>query len=129
MKSLKEREVHGMIRPVHKARIAAEKVAAALNLKHPEPMSLMHKREKQGEVPPIALPRPEVTLGKLEKVALSVAAWDKSNPFAYGRAYLHAKQGFIQPEETIKEMDQRTLARKVAKAREVEREKSNLIIG
>lgn len=106
----------------------AAKVAAALDQKHPEPMSLMHKREKQGEVPLAALPRPEVTLGKLEKVGRAVAAWDKSDPFAYGRAYLHAKQGFIHPEDTIKEMDQRTLARKIAKAREVEREKFATVI-
>lgn len=131
MKNLEERKTFGNIRPVHKARIAAEKLAATLNAKHPEPMSLMHKRVKQGEVPSDKMwelhphyHKPEVTLGKKEKVATAVAAWDNSDPFAYGRAYLHVTQGYIAPEDTIKEAVQATIVRRRAKIKEVEHAKA-----
>lgn len=111
-------------RKVHKEMLRLDKLAVELNKKHPEPMSLFRKRERDGEIPAIMLPKPDVTLGKLEKAARSSAEWNNSDPFAYGRTYLHVKQGYLRADEVIKEMTERTTARRVAKAREVERAKS-----
>ncbi len=111
-------------RPVHKENLRLAMVAAELNKKHPEPMSIMHRRETAGEIPKFALPKPEVTLGMQEKAAIAMAAWDNSDPFSYGRTVLYVRQGYLDPKEVIKEMEQRTLARRVAKAREVDNETS-----
>lgn len=122
MKNLEERKTFGNVRPVHKARLAAEKLQADKDQRHPEPMSIMRKRER--ELPNGEYRKPEVTLGMKERVALAVAAWNNADPFAYGRAYLHVSQGYIDPEDTIKEMSQRTLARQAAKIAEVDNAKA-----
>lgn len=107
-------------RPVHKGLLHSAKVQEELNKKHPEPMTLFHKREKAGEIPAKTLPKPEVTLGQIDKAATAMAEWENSDPFAYSRTALHVKQGYLRADEVIKEMTQRTIARRVAKAREVE---------
>lgn len=86
--------------------------------KHPEPMSLMHKREK--DLPPLPYRKPEVTQGAAEKAAGAMADWDNSDPFSYGRTMLYVKQGYIDPRDTIKDMSKRTLERRLAKVREIE---------
>lgn len=111
-------------RPVHKAFLHLAKLGEELNRKHPEPMTLIHKREKAGEIPLHRLPKPQVSLGKIEKAAGAMADWDNSDPFAYGRTALHVRQGYLEADLVIKEMTQRTTAHRVAKAREVENAKS-----
>lgn len=110
-------------RKAHKEVLRLNKVAEELNKKHPEPMTLFHKREKQGEIPAFRV-RPEVTKGAAHKAAEAMAAWDNSDPFAYGRTYLHTKQGFLNSKVVVEEMHNRTVARRVAKAREVDRAKT-----
>lgn len=104
------------------ARLIAN-TAAELNKKHPEPMSLFHKREKMGEIPKgdfFIYRKPEIPAGVAERAADAMAAWDNSDPFARGRTLLHVKQGYLIPSEVEKEMSLRTIARKAAKVREVE---------
>lgn len=89
-----------------------------------EPMHTMLRRYEEIErSEPLEYRKPEVSLGKLDAVARAVADWDLSDPFAYGRTYLYAKQGYIEPEEIIKDYHMRTLARRVARVREVEASK------
>lgn len=102
-------------------RIASEK-QAELDKKHPEPMSLMHKREKMGEIPARRV-KPEIPAGVAERAADAMAAWDNSDPFARGRTLLHVKQGYLDAGEVEKEMSLRTIARRAAKAKEVDRAK------
>lgn len=106
------------VRPNHKEGLRLNAVKAAQNKAHPEPMSLIHKRQKQLDQG-IFDPQREVTNGAAEKVATAVAAWDLSDPFAFGRAFLHAKKGIIDPEEIAKEMHLRVVARKAANSREL----------
>lgn len=68
--------------------------------------------------------KPEVTLGQIEKAARAMAEWDNSDPFAYGRTALHVKQGYIDPNDIMKEVTQRTLARRAARAKEVDHDKA-----
>lgn len=122
-------------RPNHKAEFLALKVQIEFDKKHPEPMSLMHKRVKNKEVPSeadaeISLTRcgrvycpPEVTRGKVEAAARAMADWDSSDPFAYGRTALHVAQGFVDPREIVAEMSKRTLARRAARRAEVDHAK------
>lgn len=110
---------NSLVRVKHKAELKARKVQLELDRKHPEPMSLMHKREKNG-----SLNEPSrkgmATLGQIANAARAMADWDSSDPFAYGRTALHVSQGFLDPELVVKEMTQRTVARQVAKRREVD---------
>lgn len=108
-------------RPEHKLRLLAAGVQAELNRKHPEPMSLFHKREKQGAIPEIPLPKGLATLGEIAKAADAMAAWENSDPFAYRRTALHVHQGYLNSREVVEEMTQRTLARRAARAKEVDR--------
>jgi hypothetical protein len=94
------------------------KVAEELNRKHPEPMSIFHKREKNGEAGDRAYPKGAATLGQIDRAAAAMAAWDNSDPFAYGRTALHVKQGYLHPEEVVSEMSKRTIARAAARAKE-----------
>lgn len=110
------------VRPDHKKALRLNAVAVELNRKHPEPMSLFHKREQMGEIPPRHR-KPEITRGEAERAAEAMAAWDNSDPFAYGRTFLHTKQGYINSREVVEEMHKRTVARRVAKAREVDNAK------
>ncbi len=110
----------GNIRPIHKRNLARIASAVEQNKRHPEPMTFFHKREKNKEIPETALPKPQITLGTLDKVAEAVSAWDNSDPFSGDRARLYAKQGYIDPGEVIKELSMRVLARKAAKAKEVD---------
>lgn len=96
------------------------KVPSVLREKHPEPMTLFRKREQNGDVPAIPLRKPEVTAGLASKAVGAMADWDNSDPFAYGRTYLHVKQGYVDPKDIVKDMGKRTLDRRIAKAREVE---------
>jgi len=107
-------------RPVHKDNLRLAGLNAELNHKHPEPMALFHKREQSGEVPAVALKKPEVTLGQIDKAATAMAAWDNSDPFSYGRTALYVKQGYLNVADVVKEMGQRTIARRAAKSREVD---------
>jgi len=107
----------------HKEAVRLNKIAAELDRKHPEPMSLMHKREKQGEIPSAPMKKPEHAKGVVERAATAWAEWENSDPFAYGRTALHVRQGYLDPKEVEREMGQRTIARRVAKAREVEHAK------
>ena len=107
----------------HKERVRLNKVQEELDRKHPEPMSLFHKREKTGEIPNQPLKKPEYSKGVVEKAAAAMADWENSDPFAYGRTALHVRQGYLDPREVVKEMGQRTIARRVAKVREVENAK------
>jgi hypothetical protein len=111
-------------RPQHKARLAQERLNAATNAKHPEPMSLMHKREKAGEIPAHVLPKPLHTLGKIDNAATAMAQWDLSDPFSYNRTALYVKQGYVHPDDVVKEMTTRTIARRAARAKEVDNAKS-----
>lgn len=111
-------------RPYHKSAVHARKVQLELDKKHPEPMTLMHKREKNGELNSPSR-KGTATLGQITKAARAMADWDSSDPFAYGRTALHVSQGFLDPEMVIKEMTQRTVARQVAKRREVDDAKSS----
>lgn len=91
----------------------------------PEPMNLMHKREKMiDEMFPLPYRKPEVTLGAIEKAARAAADWDLNDPFAYGRTALHVKQGYLDPLAVVKEMEERTVARKAARRKEAEKEKT-----
>lgn len=124
-------------RPVHNIAVANAKKTAELNRKHPEPMTLMHKREKEldkyfsykdaaGHIIEnlYARRKPEITFGLAEKAAKAMADWDNSDPFAYGRTFLHVKQDYVNGIDIVKEMSQRTTARRAAKAREVDNAKS-----
>lgn len=113
-------------RPVHKANLLAGKVEAEKNRKHPEPMSLFHKREKAGEIPGFVLPKPDYGMGTVFKAATAMAEWDNSDPFAFKRTVLHVRQGYLLPDLIVKEMGQRTLARRVARAREVDNAKATV---
>lgn len=110
--------------PKAEARLKEEKAVKELNAKHPEPMSIFHKREKSGEIPSERLKKPDVTAGQAAKAGEAMAAWDNSDPFAYGRTVLYVKQGYLRSDEVVKEMSQRTLARRVAKSREVDSAKT-----
>lgn len=122
----------GMVRPIHKRNLAQARLNEALDKSHPEPMSLMHKRGKELDKlhrrndgkPELPYFKPQHSLGVIEKVARAVADWDLNDPFAYGRTALHAKQGYIDPMKLGEEMHMRTVARRVARAREVERERT-----
>lgn len=109
-----------------KNRIAAREAAKKLqDSEHRRPalLGLFHKREQELGLTAASFPpyrKPEHTIGLKEQAAHAMAEWDSSNPFAYGRTYLHAKQGYIDPAEVVKEVTQRTVARRVAKVREVE---------
>lgn len=106
-------------RKVHKEMVRHAAHVAAVNKAHPEPMTLMHKREKMiHEDFARVYRKPPVTLGMIDKAAAAMAAWDNSDPFAYDRAALYVKQGYINPEEALTEMHKRTVARRVARERE-----------
>lgn len=117
-------------RKVHKARLAQERLNEALNKSNPEPMRFMHKRAKELDklLGNSTYRKPEHSPGTVQTVAIAVAEWDLSDPFAYGRTKLHAKQGYIDPLKVTDEMKQRTIARRVAKAREVERERTSAVV-
>lgn len=92
--------------------------------KKPEPMTMMRNREREIDLMfPLPYRKPSVTLGQIDKAATAVAEWENSDPFAYGRTALHVRQGYLDPAVLVKEMTQRTIARRVAKAREVDNEK------
>lgn len=110
-------------RPNHKARLRLNEIAEGIAKAHPEPMTLMHRREKDGELPVRKLPKPLHTLGTIDKAATAMAAWENSDPFSYNRTALYVKQGYIDPKEVIEEMSKRTIARRVAREREVDRAK------
>jgi hypothetical protein len=91
----------------------------------PEPMHTMQRRyeyierhEPKQYVKPQYMPA-----GVVETVARAVADWDLSDPFAYGRTALYARQGYIDVEQTIADYNLRTIARKAAKRREVDLQK------
>lgn len=110
-------------RPKHKEALRLNAAMIAQNKAHPEPMSLIHKRQKlldQG----LFDPQREVTNGAAEKVARAVADWELSDPFAYGRTFLHAKRGLLDPTKLSEEMHLRTVARRAAKIKEVNDAKS-----
>lgn len=117
------RKAYGMKRPLHKMRIAQAALQAERDRKHPEPMSIFHKREKQKEIPEVKLPKPMVTLGQIEKASFAMSQWENSDPFSFDRTALHLKQGYLNADDVIKEMGQRTLARRAAKVREVDNAK------
>jgi hypothetical protein len=106
--------------PLHKKVVLAEKVAAELNRKRPEPMTLLHKRLQEVDLGLFTGKKNNVTLGMQDKAASAMAAWDNSDPFAYGRTVLHLRQGYVEATDIIKEMGQRTLARRAARIKEVE---------
>lgn len=90
-----------------------------------QPMALMRKRERMIDTEyPLPYRKPLVTLGTTERVAKAIADWDKSDPFAYGRAALYIRQGYIDPKEVEKEVHLRTKARRDAKIKEVEHEQA-----
>jgi hypothetical protein len=99
------------------------KLAASPKEKHPEPMTLIHKREK--DLPDLPYRKPEVTAGLAQRAAGTMADWDNSDPFAYGRTHLHVMQGYLSPKDLIEEMGKRTYARRLAKIKEVEDAKGN----
>lgn len=110
-------------RPEHKKRLIAERLNAEDAARRPEPMSILRKRERElPERESVLKSRNFVTAGMIQKAATAVADWDNSDPFAYGRMALHVKQGYLVSADVVKEFEQRTVARRVAKAREVERE-------
>lgn len=89
-----------------------------------EPMHTMLNRYREIEKDyPAKYTKPQVTLGRIEATAQAVADWDLSDPFAYGRAALYVRQGYIEPEQTIKDYHMRTVARRAARVKEVEDEK------
>lgn len=92
--------------------------------KHPEPMTLIRKREKQLDAG-LFDPVKGQTLGQIEKAGQAMAAWDNSDPFAYGRTALHVKQGYLRSEEVVKDMHMRTIARRAAKVKEVDDAKAH----
>lgn len=111
-------------RPVHKATLKTERAETEFNRQHPQPMTLMHKREKAlGDIP---WRKPEVSKGQIEAAANAMAAWDNANPFAYGQTALYTTQGYLRSDEVVKEMSQRTLARQAAKRKEVDDAKSHI---
>lgn len=111
-------------RPVHKAAVLALKQRNEQDRLHPEPMSLMHKREKNSslDIPPR---KGMATIGQIMKAAKAAAEWDNADPFAYGRMALHVSQGFVNSTDIVEEMTQRTAKRKTAKRREIDNAKSN----
>lgn len=91
-----------------------------------EPMTLMHKRQREidSTQPATILAmgkwsyhKPQHSKGVLEATAHAVASWEISDPFAYGRTYLHTKQGYIDPLQTIADMSSRVAARRAARAK------------
>lgn len=114
--------------PVHKANLLSARVSAELNKKHPEPMNFMHKRQKNVDLG-LYDPQRGATLGQIEKAASAMAAWENSDPFAYGRTALHVRQGYLRSDEVVKEMTMRTIARRAAKVKEVEDAKSHKLAG
>lgn len=118
-------------RPVHKANIINAKKTTAVDYAHPEPMSLMRKREKEldrqfsyidrnGKRHEAPHRKPEVTNGSADKAATAAAEWDLNDPFTYSRTFLHTKQGYINSDDAVKEFAMRTLARRAARIREVD---------
>lgn len=107
-------------RPVHKENLRLARIQAELDHKRPEPMSLFHKREKQGMIPDPKLPLPQHGMGVVDRAAKAMADWDNSDPFAYNRTALYVRQGYLRPDEIIKEMGMRTLARRAARIKEVD---------
>ena len=87
-------------------------------------LKLLKARLSAGEIPDSVRPKPEHSIGLKDKAARASADWNNSDPFAYGRTYLHVQQGYVEPHELIKELTQRTLARKAARVKEVEDAKS-----
>lgn len=89
-----------------------------------EPMHIMLKRYDEIERTTSEVYRkPQHSLGTLDNVARAVADWDFSDPFAYGRTYLYAKQGYIEPADITKDYHLRTVARRAARAKEVDEAK------
>lgn len=111
-------------RPVHKATVLALKVRNEQDRQHPEPMTLMHKREKNGEIVENRI-KGNIPPGPIAKAARAMADWDNSDPFSYGRTALHVSQGYIAPDDIVAEMTHRTIARQAAKRREVDNVKSH----
>lgn len=113
----------------HKAERKRAAAIAEQEHKHPFLLGLLHKREQMdADTMPRRdghVIRPEVSKGKVDKAARAMADWENSDPFSYGRTALYVRQGYLDPEEVIKETQQRTLARRVAKEREIEREQHN----
>lgn len=124
------RAAFGNVRPIHKQNLANARLNAEQNKKHPEPMSLFRKREKEldrqfssvvnGERVELPRIKPEVSKGDVEKAADAAASWDLNDPFAYGRTALHVKQGYLRSDEVVKEFSMRTIARKAAKVKEID---------
>lgn len=109
-----------LVRKAHKETLRLAKLEVELNRKHPEPLSLFNKRLKAGEIPERPVRKGFATLGQIANAASAMADWDHSDPFAYNRTALYVRQGYLRSEEVVKEMTQRTIARRVAKAREAE---------
>jgi hypothetical protein len=109
-------------RPNHKRQLRLNEANEAISRLHPEPMTLIHKREKmiREDFPPVYR-KPPHTLGTIDKAATAMAQWENSDPFSYNRTALYVRQGYLEPQLLIEEMEKRTLARRVARAREVER--------
>lgn len=124
-------------RPVHKEAVFELKARIEQDHLRPEPMQMMHKRIKDGEIPGDVIAElnmircgrvycpPEVTAGVVESGARAMADWDNSDPFAYGRTALYIRQGYVWSAGIVKEMTQRTMARKAARRKEVEDAKSH----
>lgn len=109
-------------RPNHKAALRRAAWEAEIAKAYPEPMTLLHKREK--ELLDLRGWKPPVTLGAVDKAATAMAEWDNADPFAYNRTALHVKQGYLNSNEVVEEMQKRTIARRAARAMEVERAKA-----
>lgn len=116
-----------LVRKAHKETLRLAHLASELNRLHPEPMTMMRKREKEidsltrlNDGSFAVYRKPQVTLGQIDKAATAAAEWDLNDPFAYGRTALHVKQGYLDADMVIKEMSLRTIARRSAKAKEVD---------
>lgn len=99
-----------------------------MNIKLPEPLQTMLKRydyiernEPKNYVKPQDRPGNYLPEGQIQAAAEAVASWDLSDPFAYGRTALHARQGYLDAKKTAEDFHLRTVSRRTARVREVEK--------
>lgn len=115
-------------RPKHKAAIHLARLNAERDKRRPEPMFEFQRRIDNkyldSDIDTVRILKREATLGRIEKAAIADAEWNNSDPFAYGRTALYVKQGWIDPEKHVEELHKRTLARRVAREREVDSAKN-----
>ena len=91
----------------------------------PEPMKLIREREKEVMELPLPYRVPQYQPQLIDDAARAYAAFDNSDPFAYGRMELYCTRGYENPFQILPEFRGKVRVRELAKIMEVEKKKKD----